>query len=202
MNSEPNVPAKVMRLVLLAQPYVGTDWVDLGTEEEEVPVQQGGTWTGIIGGRESCFMTFTVLYFYSKVGLRWSKEEERRNEECIRGCNQEGEMGGCNQEGGGSWHKKPTARQEIRMKADEEEEEENARRGEDKRNGRRWAGGLEGSVNWGDGGGGEGSRKRWVGGERGLNWGGGEEVSTITLHVTEHTVTVRLEARYRPSSNL
>ena len=39
-----------MRLVLLAQPYVGTDWVDLGTEEEEVPVQQGGTWreTGII----------------------------------------------------------------------------------------------------------------------------------------------------------
>ena len=112
-------------------------------------------------------------------------------------------MGGCNQEGGGSWHKKPTARQEIRMKADEEEEEENARRGEDKRNGRRWAGGLEGSVNWGGGGGGvEGSRKRWVGGERGLNWGGGEEVSTITLHVTEHTVTVRLEARYRPSSNL
>ena len=50
MNSEPNVPARVMRLVLLAQPYVGTDWVDLGTEEEEVPVQQGGTWreTGII----------------------------------------------------------------------------------------------------------------------------------------------------------
>ena len=27
-----------------------------------------------------------------------------------------------------------------------------------------------------------------------------EGVSTITLHVTEHTVTVRLEARYRPAT--
>ena len=65
MNSEPNVPAKVLRLVLLAQPYVGTDWVDLGTEEEEVPVQQGGTWrgTGNDWGESKFFMTFTVLYF-------------------------------------------------------------------------------------------------------------------------------------------
>ena len=60
-------------------------------------------------------------------------------------------------------------------------------------------GGEEAGVNWG-GGTGEESTKRWGGGEGcGVNWGDGEGVSTITLHVTEHTVTVRLEARYRPS---
>ena len=108
--------------------------------------------------------------------------------------------GGCNQPGGGC-HKKPRARQEIKMKADEEEEEEDARRvGEEKRErvGMRWGGGEEARVN--RGGGGEESSKRWGGGEGcGVNWGDGEGVSTITLHVTEHTVTVRLEARYRPS---
>ena len=74
------------------------------------------------------------------------------------------------------------------MKADEEEEEE--------RHGRirmRWDG-----VNWDSG---EGSTRNCEDGEgSGVNWGEEEEVSTITLHVTEHTVTVRLEARYTPSS--
>ena len=31
----------LLKLVPLAEPYVGTNWVDLGTEEKEVPVQQG-----------------------------------------------------------------------------------------------------------------------------------------------------------------
>ena len=74
------------------------------------------------------------------------------------------------------------------MKADEEEEEEKGGRV-----GMRWDG-----VNWDSG---EGATKNWEGGEgSGVNWGEEEEVSTITLHVTEHTVTVRLEARYTPSS--
>ena len=94
------------------------------------------------------------------------------------------------------------------MKADEEEEEE--RHG---RIGMRWDGvnwdsregatkncedGEGSGVNWDSG---EGATKNWEGGEgSGVNWGEEEEVSTITLHVTEHTVTVRLEARYTPSS--
>ena len=40
MNSWGNVI--LLNLVLLAEPYVGTDGVDLGTEEKEVAVQQGG----------------------------------------------------------------------------------------------------------------------------------------------------------------
>ena len=74
------------------------------------------------------------------------------------------------------------------MKADEEEEEEKGGR-----IGMRWGG-----VNWDSG---EGATKNCEDGEgSGVNWGEEEEVSTITLHVTEHTVTVRLEARYTPSS--
>lgn len=96
----------------------------------------------------------------------------------------------------------------MRTKADEEE---NARRdGEDERRGNEMglgSRGLKGSVNWGAVGEEGEPTKRWVGiGERVLDWGGGggEDASTITLHVTEHTLTVRLEARYsrQPASNL
>ena len=86
-------------------------------------------------------------------------------------------ISGCRQPGG-CLHKKPETRQEIRMKV-ADEEEEGGRREEKKSLGKGGAG-VDESVNWD------------------CSEEGG--VNTITLHVTEHTVTVRLEARYRPSS--
>ena len=87
-------------------------------------------------------------------------------------------ISGCRQPpGGGCLHKKPETRQEIRMKV-ADEEEEGGRREEKK------------------------TRQGGAGVDESVNWDCSEEggVNTITLHVTEHTVTVRLEARYRPSS--
>ena len=85
-------------------------------------------------------------------------------------------ISGCRQPGG-CLHKKPETRQEIRMKV-ADEEEEGGRREEKK------------------------TRQGGAGVDESVNWDCSEEggVNTITLHVTEHTVTVRLEARYRPSS--
>ena len=94
--------------------------------------------------------------------------------ECISGCRQP--------PGGGCLHKKPETRQEIRMKV-ADEEEEGGRREEKKSLRNR-------------------TRQGGAGEDESVNWDCSEEggVNTITLHVTEHTVTVRLEARYRPSS--
>ena len=93
--------------------------------------------------------------------------------ECISGCRQP--------PGGGCLHKKPETRQEIRMKVADEEEEGGRR--EEKKSLRK-------------------RTRQGAGVEESENWDCSEEggVNTITLHVTEHTVTVRLEARYRPSS--
>ena len=100
---------------------------------------------------------------------------------------------GCSRPGGGG-HKKPLAMQEIRMKADEEEEEEGWEKIWTERT--RWGGGAGDAFMKG----GSGSDNQGgLGVERGSD-DQGEGVSTITLHVTEHTVTVRLEARYRPAT--
>ena len=100
---------------------------------------------------------------------------------------------GCSRPGGGG-HKKPLAMQEIRMKADEEEEEEGWEKIRTERTG--WGGGAGDAFM--KGGSGSDNPGGWRV-ERGFD-DQGEGVSTITLHVTEHTVTVRLEARYRPAT--
>ena len=99
---------------------------------------------------------------------------------------------GCSRPGGGG-QKKPQAMQEIRMKADEEEEEGGWEKIRTERTG--WGRGAGDAMKGGSGSDNHGGWKV----ERGFD-DQGERVSTITLHVTEHTVTVRLEARYRPAA--
>ena len=117
-------------------------------------------------------------------------EESRDQESNLKECTS---SMGCSRPGGGG-HKKPRVMQEIRMKADEEEEE----------------GGWEKIQIERAGWGGKAGDAFMKGGSQSDNHGGWkvergsddqeEGVSTITLHVTEHTVTVRLEARYRPAT--
>ena len=131
-----------------------------------------------------------------------SRDQELNAEECTSSM-------GCSRPGGGG-NKKPRAMQEIRMKADEEEEEEGwekiqiERAGCGAGAGDAFMKGGSGSDNQGGWRVERGSDDQVEGGsddqiERGFD-DQGKGVSTITLHVTEHTVTVRLEARYRPAA--
>ena len=115
-----------------------------------------------------------------------SRDQELNAEECTSSM-------GCSRPGGGG-HKKPLAMQEIRMKADEEEEEEGWEKIRTERTG--WGPGA-GDAFMKGGSGSDNHGGWWV--ERGSD-DQGEGVSTITPQVTEHTVTVRLEARYRPAT--